>query len=148
MSLTTRIISYRVRIFRAGMCAKRGIEPLPPCVTVEENEDVSVGSLGVAPCLADSNPTPGSLVLPRQQSAYRGAAAAKAVGNGLLRQARATPAPGALLARLAGPSQHDQREEKNSEENCCGRCHRVVCVVDSVIVSQNRPVVGPYCHTL
>ena len=43
-----------------------------------------------------------------QQAAYRGAAAAETVRYGLLRQASAAPAPGALLARLAGPGQHNQ----------------------------------------
>jgi len=74
-----------------------------PCVTVEEIEDVSVGSLGVAQPPQSLNPTPGSLVLARQQSASGGAAAAKAIGDGLLRHAGATPTPGTLLPGLTSP---------------------------------------------
>jgi len=95
-------------------------------VTVEENEDVSVGSLSHATALPNANPTPfawynrtSPQALGGEQSASSGARTAKPVGDGLLCQAGAAPTPSALLARLANPEKNQQREQDQGSEQRC-----------------------------
>lgn len=59
---------------------------------------------------------PSAAVLCRQQPPNGRAAAAEAVGDGLLCQASAAPAAGPLLAGLAGPEQDQQGEQDQRQQ--------------------------------
>ena len=98
---------------------------------------MSIGSLGLDHGRTNPQPAPWAVVrlccsaavLACEQAADGGAAAAEAVGDGLLGHAGAAPAPSALLAGLTGPGQHDQREKDQRQQNSGGGgdgCHGMV----------------------
>jgi hypothetical protein len=93
---------------------------------------------------------PSAVVLGREQPSHRGAAAAEPIGDRLLGQSVAAPAPGALLAGLAGPSQHEKGKEDQRQQNCGGGGDgghgwwRVVLWYCNTA----DPPSGPYCNTL
>ena len=58
MSLTLRILSYTLRIFRDRGVRSTESNPCPWCVTEEGIEDMSVGSQGTDPIGQAPNPAP------------------------------------------------------------------------------------------
>ena len=92
----------------------------------------------MAPSPGQRRTLPPSAVVLGQQAPDGGAAAAETIGNGLLRQASAAPALGALLARLAGPEQDQQGEQDQRQQQSggSGERHGVVCLEYSRTVSQ------------